>query len=51
MRLAYHYQDLLDSGEVEIRAEFARYLGVSRARVTQVLRQLQPAAYPNFGGS
>ena len=44
MRLAYQYQNLLDSGEVETRAELARYLGVSRARVTQVLRRLQTPA-------
>lgn len=41
LRLAHHYQALLDSGEVETRAELARYLGVSRARVTQVLNQLK----------
>ncbi len=28
MRLARHYQSLLDSGEVETRAELARFLGV-----------------------
>jgi DNA-binding MarR family transcriptional regulator len=42
MRLAHHYQALLDSGEVETRAELARLLGVSRARVTQVLDRLKP---------
>ena len=31
---------LLDSGKFENRAALARYLGVSRARVTQVLRRL-----------
>lgn len=41
MEKARHYQSLLDSGEVKTRAELARYLGVSRARVTQVLRQLE----------
>ena len=40
MGLAYYYQSLLDSGEVSTRAELARFLGVSRARVTQVLRRL-----------
>lgn len=40
MRLAHHYQALLASGEVKSRAELARFLGVSRARVTQVLRRL-----------
>lgn len=41
MRLAHHYQGLLDSGEFETRAELARFLGVSRARVTQVLNRLK----------
>lgn len=40
MRLALHYQSLLDSGQVSSRAELARFLGVSRARVTQVLKRL-----------
>lgn len=40
MRLARHYQSLLDSGVVTTRAELARFLGVSRARVTQVLKRL-----------
>jgi Mn-dependent DtxR family transcriptional regulator len=31
---------LLDSGTVSSRAELARHLNVSRARVTQVLRRL-----------
>ncbi|MFK7820300.1 MAG: hypothetical protein AB8G99_16375 [Planctomycetaceae bacterium] len=41
MRLALHYQSILDSGQVESRAQLARQLGVSRARVTQVLKRLQ----------
>lgn len=40
MRLAFYYQSLLDSGEVETRAELARFLSVSRARVTEVLKRL-----------
>ena len=40
MRLARYYQSLLDSDAVNTRAELARYLGVSRARVTQVLKRL-----------
>ncbi len=40
MRLALYYQSLLDCGEVSMRAELARFLGVSRARVTQVLNRL-----------
>ena len=41
MRLPVYYQSLLDSGEVKTRAELARFLGVSRARVTQVLNRLK----------
>lgn len=40
MKLARHYQALLDSGKFENRAALARHLGVSRARVTRVLRRL-----------
>lgn len=41
MKLARHYLALLDSGKFENRAALARHLGVSRARVTQVLRRLR----------
>ena len=34
------YQSLMDSGKFESRAALARYLGVRRPRVTQVLRRL-----------
>jgi biotin operon repressor len=37
MKLARHYQALLDTGRFESRAALARHLGVSRTRVTQVL--------------
>ena len=40
LKLARYYQSLLDSGKFENRAALARYLGVSRARVSQVLRLL-----------
>lgn len=40
LKLARYYQSLMDSGKFENRAALARYLGVSRARVTQVLRRL-----------
>lgn len=40
LKLAQYYQSLLDSGNFESRAALARHLGVSRARVTQVLRRL-----------
>ena len=39
--LARYYQSLLDSGKFESRAALARFLGVSRARVTQVLNRLR----------
>lgn len=41
MKLAHKYQSLIDSRVVETRAELARHLGVSRARVTQVLKRLK----------
>jgi len=40
LRLARYYQSLLDTGKFESRAALARFLGVSRARVTQVLNCL-----------
>jgi hypothetical protein len=40
LKLARYYQSLLDSGQFENRAALARHLGVSRARVTKVLRRL-----------
>jgi hypothetical protein len=43
LKLARYYQSLLDSGKFESRAALARYLGVSRARVTQVTKRLNPA--------
>ena len=39
-----HSQALLDSGQFENRVALARYVGVSRARATQVLKRLN-----NFG--
>ena len=41
LRLARYYQSLLDTGKFESRAALARFLGVSRARVTQVLNRLR----------
>ena len=38
---ARRYQSLLDDGTAKTRAELARFLGVSRARVTQVLARLK----------
>jgi Iron dependent repressor, N-terminal DNA binding domain len=40
LRLARYYKSLLESGDFKTRAEVARFLGVSRARVTQVLKRL-----------
>lgn len=44
LKIARHYQALLDSGKFENRAALARHLGVSRARVTQVLRRVSEPA-------
>ena len=41
LKLARYYQSLLDSGKFECRAALSRFLGVSRARVTQVLNRLR----------
>ena len=41
LKLARYYQSLLYSGQFDNRAALARYLGLSRARVTQVLRRLR----------
>lgn len=43
LRLARYYQSLLDTGKFESRAALARFLGVSRARVTQVLNRFKSA--------
>jgi biotin operon repressor len=40
MKLAGYYQSLINSGRFESRAAVARYLGISRARVTQVFERL-----------
>jgi hypothetical protein len=39
--LAHEWQEALDRGEVSSRADLARKLGISRARVTQVLGLLK----------
>jgi hypothetical protein len=41
LKLARHYQALMDSEKFANRAALARFLGVSRARVTQVLNRLK----------
>ena len=47
LRLARYYQSLLDTGKFESRAALARFLGVSRPRVTQVLKRLRDSPLPN----
>jgi biotin operon repressor len=39
--LAKEYKKMIDSGEVKNQAELARKLGISRARVTQILNLLK----------
>ncbi len=43
LALAHHWQGLIRSGAVRDQAEIARLVGVSRARVTQVMRLLHLA--------
>jgi hypothetical protein len=47
LKLASYYQSLLDSGQFDNRAALARYLRVSRARVTQVLKRLNKVSTSN----
>jgi hypothetical protein len=42
LKPARYYQSLLDSGRFENRAALASYQRVSRARVTHVLKRLNP---------
>lgn len=46
---ALRYQSLLDDGTVQTRAELARHLGDSRARVTQILKRLDRAETTTAG--
>ena len=39
--LAKEYKEIIDSGEAKNQAELARLKGISRARVTQILRLLK----------
>ena len=43
LALAHHWQGLIRSGAVRDQADLARLVGVSRARVTQVMRLLDLA--------
>lgn len=50
LALARHYQSLLDNGTASSKADLARHLGVSRARVTHVLHRLKTQDSPNTSG-
>jgi hypothetical protein len=50
LKLARYYQSLMDSGKFETKAALARYLSVSRSRVTQVLRRLNELPPKNTQG-
>lgn len=50
LALARQYQSLLDSGQFKNQAELARHLGVSAARVSQVLRRLKTSPPHNESG-
>ena len=47
---ALEFQALLDAGTLNTRADIARRYGVSRARVTQVMRLLKPHRAPGVIG-
>jgi len=47
LKLARYYQSLLDSGQFENRAALARFLGVSRTKVTQALKRLNKVSTSN----
>ena len=38
-QIAEQWQDLMDTNAIETRADLARYLGVSRTKVTQILKR------------
>jgi hypothetical protein len=50
LALARYYQSLLDDGTVTNQAELARHLGVTQARVSQVLRRLKTPPDHNANG-
>ena len=43
MKLAVHYNEILESGIIASRADLARHLGISRAKITQILNLLKLA--------
>ncbi|MBH81147.1 MAG: hypothetical protein CMQ49_11635 [Gammaproteobacteria bacterium] len=43
MKLAVQYNEILESGMIASRADLARHLGVSRAKVTQILNLMKLA--------
>jgi DNA-binding MarR family transcriptional regulator len=51
LRLAEQWQALISTNGIETRADLAKYLGISRARVTQVLRRLSMFKSANKKGS
>ena len=41
MKTALQYQQMLDEGQAQSQADLARLLGVSRAKITQVMNLLK----------
>ena len=39
LKIALQYKEMLDLGQAESQADLARILGVSRAKVTQMIRE------------
>lgn len=53
LALAHRWQRLLDEGQIESQAEIARMMGISKARVSQILdlALLPPSVQKRFTGS
>jgi len=53
LALAHRWQKLLDEGQIESQAEIARILGLTRARVSQIIDMalLSPVVQKRFTGT
>ncbi|MHC4456598.1 MAG: hypothetical protein ACYS0I_05795 [Planctomycetota bacterium] len=51
LQLAEQWHSLIGTNDIETKADLARHLGISRARVTQVLRRLSMFKSTNKEGS
>jgi DNA-binding MarR family transcriptional regulator len=51
LKLAKQWHSLIGTNDIETKADLARHLGVSRARVTKVLRRLSMFKSTNKEGN